>query len=84
MLVYKESPEYQAQADVRPEGLALAFLNNLVSGANISRMTVCYPDVPPDEEDEVHHRAGRHDEDQGGGGDHGNSGVSTLHSVKAD
>ena len=39
-LFYEESPEYQAQADVRPEGLTLAFLNNLVSGPNISRMTL--------------------------------------------
>ena len=37
-LFYEDSPEYQAQADVRPEGLTLAFLNNLVSGPNISTM----------------------------------------------
>ena len=39
-LFYEDSPEYQAQADVRPERLTLAFLNNLVSGPNIIFMTL--------------------------------------------
>ena len=30
----------------------------------------CYPDVPPDIEDKVHHCAGHHDKDSGGEGDH--------------
>ena len=41
-------------------------------------MTDSHPDVPPDEEDEVHHGAGRQDEDQGGEGDHGDGVLQLL------